>query len=75
MPTEDETRPGEGGVVVYWGVENAELELARIHELGGTPRNGVQDVGGGIKVASVSDPFGNIFGIIENSLFQLPSRN
>ena len=26
----------------------------------------MNDVGGGIKVASVRDPFGNLFGIIEN---------
>ena len=28
-------------------------------------------VGGGIKVASVRDPFGNLFGIIENPHFKL----
>jgi hypothetical protein len=27
-------------------------------------------VGGGIKVASVQDPFGNLFGIIENPHFK-----
>jgi len=31
----------------------------------------VQDVGGGIKVATVKDPFGNIFGVIENPHFKL----
>ena len=31
-----------------------------------------QDVGGGIKVASVKDPFGNIVGFIENPHFTLP---
>jgi hypothetical protein len=29
----------------------------------------VQDVGGGIKVATVKDPFGNVLGIIENPHF------
>jgi|AP95_1055475.scaffolds.fasta_scaffold03076_2 catechol 2,3-dioxygenase-like lactoylglutathione lyase family enzyme len=33
------------------------------------------NVGEGIKVASVNDPFSNIFGIIENPLFQLPTQN
>jgi hypothetical protein len=33
---------------------------------------GVQDVGGGIRTASVIDPFGNVFGIIENPHFKLP---
>jgi hypothetical protein len=40
-------------------------------ELGATPHQDVQDVGEGIKVATVKDPFGNIFGIIENPHFKL----
>jgi hypothetical protein len=31
----------------------------------------VKDVGGGIEVASVLDPFGNLFNIIENPHFKL----
>jgi len=31
----------------------------------------MQDVGEGIKVATVKDPFGNVFGIIENPSFAL----
>jgi hypothetical protein len=31
----------------------------------------VQEVGEGIRVATVFDPFGNIFGIIENPHFRL----
>ena len=40
-------------------------------ELGATVDEEVQDVGGGIKVAKVKDPFGNAFGIIENPNFKL----
>jgi len=40
-------------------------------ELGATALEGLEDVGGGIKVASVTDPFGNRFGIIENPNFTL----
>jgi predicted enzyme related to lactoylglutathione lyase len=66
--------PGEGkskgeGQVPYWGVENAEASLQRLLELGATRHEDVQDVGGGIKVATVKDPFGNVFGIIENPQF------
>lgn len=32
-------------------------------------RDPVQDVGEGIKVATVADPFGNSFGVIENPHF------
>ena len=59
------------GVVAYWGVENAEAAFARVLELGGSRHEEVQDVGGGIKVASIKDPFGNVFGIIENPNFKL----
>ncbi|HJZ48594.1 MAG TPA: VOC family protein [Roseiflexaceae bacterium] len=57
--------------VAYWGVADAAAALARLVELGATDRLGVQDVGGDIRVASVLDPFGNVFGIIENPHFSL----
>ena len=59
------------GAVAYWGVENAEATFRRMIELGATVHEGVQDVGEGIKVATVKDPFGNAFGIIENPNFKL----
>ncbi len=62
------------GVVAYWGVENAEAELETALERGATRNEDVQDVGSGIKVAAVRDPFGNIFGIIENPHFKLESE-
>ena len=63
---------GPGGVGVYWGVPNIEAALEHLIESGGTPNGEVQDVGGGIKVASVLDPSGNVFGVIENPHFKLP---
>jgi predicted enzyme related to lactoylglutathione lyase len=65
---------GEGGTVVYWGVADARATLERLFSLGATARSDVQDVGEGIKVATVVDPFGNVFGIIENPHFELPSE-
>jgi hypothetical protein len=38
-------------------------------KLGATPLAPVANVGAGIKVAAVNDPFGNRFGIIENPHF------
>ncbi len=32
----------------------------------------MEDVGEGIRVATVGDPFGNVIGIIENPHFALP---
>ena len=60
--------------VAYWGVQNVESSVKRLLELGAVKHEDVQDVGGGIKVASVLDPFGNIFGIIENPHFSLDSK-
>jgi predicted enzyme related to lactoylglutathione lyase len=63
---------GASGSVAYWRV--AEIDSAVQHFLaaGATVRTAVQDVGDGIQVASVADPFGNTIGLIENPHFALP---
>jgi predicted enzyme related to lactoylglutathione lyase len=61
---------GPGGVVAYWGVADADSALAHVLKVGASLHEGVQDVGGGIRVATVRDPFGNVIGIIENPHFQ-----
>ena len=61
--------PGRDGAQPLWGVPDAAAELARLMELGAVVHEPVKDVGGGIKVASVLDPFGNVFGLIENPHF------
>jgi len=58
--------------VAYWGVSDADAAYARLIALGATPQEPVQDVGGGIKAGAVHDPFGNVFGVIENPHFTLP---
>lgn len=63
---------GVGGSTVYWGVDDADAAIARLLTLGATARTAVQDVGEGIRVATVGDPFGNVFGVIENPHFVLP---
>jgi predicted enzyme related to lactoylglutathione lyase len=67
--------PGTGtGVRVYWGVVDAQAAVARLVKLGATMHTDVQDVGEGIKVATVLDPFGNILGVIQNPYFSIPSK-
>jgi predicted enzyme related to lactoylglutathione lyase len=56
---------------VYWGVENAQETFDALLEKGAKMHSGPQNVGGEIIVASVFDPFGNIFGVIENPAFKL----
>ena len=63
--------PGTAGATAYWGTEDVQAELARLVELGATVESPVEDVGGGIRVATVRDPYGNLFGIIENPHFDL----
>jgi predicted enzyme related to lactoylglutathione lyase len=61
--------PSPDGVHALWGVRDVAAELERLIALGAAVHEPVKDVGGGIKVASVKDPFGNVFGIIQNPHF------
>jgi predicted enzyme related to lactoylglutathione lyase len=62
-------QPGAGGAVAYWGVESAEAAWKHLLASGAEAHSPVREVGGGIKVAQVKDPFGNVLGIIENPHF------
>ena len=61
--------PGPGGTTVYWGTPDVVAEVKRLVGLGATVAEDVKDVGDGIKVATVTDPFGNRLGVIENPHF------
>jgi len=61
--------PGAAGVQAYWGVADAAAELSRLLGIGAVLHEPVHDVGDGIRVAAVRDPFGNVFGLIENPHF------
>lgn len=73
-PDSSNATAGSSGVVAYWGVESVEESLRQLLELGAKEHGEVQNVGDGIRVATVLDPFGNIFGIIENPHFTLESK-
>lgn len=62
---------GTGSVGAYWGVSDCEAAFNRLLELGASAQSPVQDVGGGIRVAAVNDPFGNVLGVIENPNFSI----
>ena len=61
--------PGPGGAVAYWGTPDIAAEMERLKGLDAREVTAIQDVGGGIKLATVADPFGNLFGVIENPQF------
>ncbi len=71
MPADELNQSGGGGVLAYWGVANAETAHATLLAKGAKEREPVTEVGGGIKVATVFDPFGNVLGIIENQHFEI----
>ncbi len=55
----------------YWGTANIDAELKRVLDLGAKLHSAVRDVGEGIRVATVVDPFGNVVGLIENPHFKI----
>ncbi|MEP6668978.1 MAG: VOC family protein [Chthoniobacter sp.] len=68
-----EMAEGSGSSVAYWGVADAQASMARLLSLGAREHSAVVEVGDGIKVGTVFDPFDNIFGVIENPHFALPA--
>ena len=66
-----DAQPGITGPQPLWGVANIEAAFARLLALGASELEPVTDVGGGIKVAALKDPFGNRLGLIENPDFKI----
>ena len=60
----DSPAAGPGGAITYWSVPSAEIAYARLLELGAQEHQPVHDVGGGISLGAVVDPFGNVVGVI-----------
>jgi predicted enzyme related to lactoylglutathione lyase len=61
--------PGTSGPQPLWGVLDIVSAHDRLIKLGASTLDPIVEVGGGIKVAAVRDPFGNRFGLIENPNF------
>jgi predicted enzyme related to lactoylglutathione lyase len=72
-PSPGSTGVGPGGSVAYWRVEDITAAVAHFTAGGATLQSPIRDVGGGIEVATVADPDGNLIGLIENPHFSLPS--
>ena len=52
--------------VPYWHVADIEAKLAELTAAGATVKESPREVGGGRVVASVTDPDGNVLGLIED---------
>ena len=57
-------------VVTYWGVPDVDVAMRQMRDHGAEPHEPAVEVGEGIKVGSVVDPFGNVIGLIENPHFK-----
>ena len=66
-----DAQPGSAGAKALWGVDDIAAEVARLRAAGITVVGEIQDVGGGIKVVDLPDPFGNLVGLIENPHFNM----
>src|SRR5271155_728089 len=52
--------------VVYWHVPDIEAKLAEVTAAGATVKEAAHDVGGGRLVAAVTDPDGNVLGLLQD---------
>ena len=52
--------------VAYWHVQDIEASLAAVTAAGATVKEPAHDVGGGRLVASVTDPDGNVLGLLQD---------
>ena len=59
------------GAVSYWGVDDIDIAMEALIAAGAEERSAIQDVGDGIRVATVIEPAGGIVGVIENPHFSL----
>ena len=66
----DET-PGIHGVQAIWGVPDVQAAYDKLLGMGATALEPPKDVGSGIIVADVVDPFGNRLGLIFNPHFKV----
>jgi predicted enzyme related to lactoylglutathione lyase len=67
-----ETAPVYGdSTTTYWGVDDMQTMYKKLLDAGATAFEEPTDVGEGIVVAAVRDPWGNPFGIIYNPHFKL----
>jgi predicted enzyme related to lactoylglutathione lyase len=52
--------------VAYWHVPDIEAKLAEVTAAGATVKEPVRDVGGGRLVATLTDPDGNVLGLLQD---------
>ena len=64
---------GTTSPVAYWHVPDLEAKLAKVTATGATVKEPAHDVGGGHLVATVTDPDGNVLGLLQDRLAPTPA--
>lgn len=70
VPEPDVPADRDAAGVAFWGVADAAAAYDRLLLLGAADHEPIQDVGGGVKIGAVRDPFGNVLGVVENPHFR-----
>lgn len=71
LQADDSKEPKGASVLTYWAVDDVITSFNTLIALGATSFEEPAEVGEGIVVGAVKDPWGNIFGIIYNPVFSL----
>jgi predicted enzyme related to lactoylglutathione lyase len=66
LPAVDRGPEEAGRTVAYWGVDDVEAAVERLQKKGATIRKEIQDIGEGIRLATMRTPVGTVLGVIEN---------
>jgi len=64
-PDVSKLRPGAGGAIAYWKVDDIAKSWQFLLALGARAVEAPHDVGGDIQTAILADPFGNLVGVIQ----------
>jgi predicted enzyme related to lactoylglutathione lyase len=62
----DGAQQGITSPVAYWHVSDIEAKLAQVTAAGGSVKDPVREVGGGRRVATFTDPDGNVLGLLQD---------
>ncbi|MFJ4774710.1 VOC family protein [Streptomyces uncialis] len=62
----DGSASGPGGAVVYWHVDDVSAALEELLSMGAKEYQPLTERGPGFVTAAVTDPFGNVLGIMQN---------
>lgn len=73
QPEEESMSVKTANVLSYWGVGDIEKEYKRLLAQGAAPHEAPTNVGGELMVATVTDPWDNVVGLIYNPYFKLDS--